>query len=128
MSPYVHMGERESDVADYTGKVQFFRAFKCPPEHEAEGDRFFTHHAEWMERTHPGEGDKALLQYTVSKDTDDEGNIIFLLYEVYETVAGAENHGKLAHDDGEILNEYVAFGEKCETLGGGRGEVRHSLW
>ncbi len=115
---------------DYTGKAQFFAAFKCPPEHEAEGDRFFAHHAEWMARTHPREGDKALLQYTVTKGTDEEGNIIFLLYEVYETMAGVANHSKIAHDDEEDsrVNDLFAWSDKCETIGGASGEVLHSLW
>ena len=52
-------------MADYTGKASFFAALKCPVEHEAEGDEIFAHHADWMMRTHPREGEKALLQYTV---------------------------------------------------------------
>ena len=117
-------------MADYTGKAQFLWTFKCPPEHETEGDRFFAHHADWMERTHPREGDEALLQYIVTKATDDEGSIIFLLYEVYETMAGVENHSKLAHDDEEDsrVNDLIAFSRKCEVIGAARGKVLHSLW
>lgn len=88
-------------MADYTVKAQFFVAFRCPADQEAEGDRVFADHLAWMERTHPKEGDEALLQYTVSKNYDDEGNVQSLLAEVYETTAGVENHSRLAHEDEE---------------------------
>jgi hypothetical protein len=45
MMAHTHTGERESTVADYTGKALFFVAFKCPPEHEAEGDARDARHA-----------------------------------------------------------------------------------
>jgi hypothetical protein len=32
-----------------------------------------------MEETHYREGEKALLQYTVAKGTDDDGNIHFIV-------------------------------------------------
>lgn len=117
-------------MADFTGKAQFFVAFKCAAEHEAEGDRFFARHAEWMERTHPKEGDTALLQYTVSKRLDGEGNVLFLLAEVYETSAGVENHSRLAHEnEGEPdLADLRALVDKCETIGFGASDVVHSLW
>lgn len=119
-------------MADFTGKAHYFMAFKCAAEHEAEGDRVFARHAEWMERTHPKEGDEALLQYTVSKRLDGEGNVLFLLSEVYETPAGIENHYHLAHEEeegsGYVLPLYRAFRAKCETIGHGASDVVHSLW
>ena len=119
-------------MANFTGKAQFFLALKCAAEHEAEGDRFFARHAEWMERTHPKEGDKALLQYTVSKRLDGEGNLLYLLAEVYETAAGVENHSRLAHEDeensGQIVPSLRALLEKRETIGFGASDVVHSLW
>ena len=117
-------------MADYTGRAHFFVAFRCPAEHEADGDSVFAQHAEWMERTHPKDGDKALLQYTVSKSHDDEGNVLFLLSEVYETKAGIDNHRKLAHDDEEDsrVNDLLALADKCQTIGWGDAEVLHSLW
>jgi hypothetical protein len=119
-------------MADFTGKAQYFLALKCGAEHEAEGDRFFARHAEWMERTHPKEGDKALLQYTVSKRLDGKGNVLYLLAEVYETSAGVENHSRLAHEDeersGPILPSFRAFVGKCESIGSGASDVVHSLW
>ena len=115
-------------MADYTGKAEFFMAFKCPAEHEAEGDRFFARHAEWMARTHPKDGELALLQYTLSKAHDDEGNALFLLAEVYETMAGVDNHYALAQDRQSDPPDLVAFAEKCETMGRTGAEVLHSLW
>ncbi len=115
-------------MADYTGKAEFFVALKCPAEHEAEGDRFFARHAEWMERTHPRDGELALLQYTVSKAHDEEGNALFLLAEVYETHAGVENHYALAHDDQTDPPDLRAFADKCESIGLTGADVLHSLW
>ena len=119
-------------MADFTGKAQYFLALKCAAEHEAEGDRFFPRHAEWMERTHPKEGDKARLQYTVSKRLDGEGHVLYLLAEVYETSAGVENHSRLARKDeeesGQILPSLRALMSKCETIGSGASDVLHSLW
>jgi|GEM_PF-3326588 len=117
-------------MADYTGKAQFFAAFRCAAEHEAEGDRVFAHHAAWIERTHPTEGDEALLQYMVPKSHDANGNVQFLLAEVYETQAGVAHHSRLAHADQEDsrLPDLVAFKEKCEVIGWGPADVAHSLW
>jgi hypothetical protein len=76
---------------NYKGKAQLSYIIIAPAELEAEGDRFFKHQAEWVEKTHHRAGDKALLQYTVSKSIDGTGNIIYVLTEVYETV------GTIAH-------------------------------
>ena len=125
-----HPQERGTIVADFTGKAQFFLALKCAAEHEAEGDRFFAQHAQWMERTHPKEGDTALLQYTVSKRLDGEGNVLFLLAEVYETSAGVENHSRLAHENKREpeMASLRALVDKSETIGFGASDVVHSLW
>lgn len=116
-------------MADFTGEAQFFVAFRCPAEHEAEGDRVFADHVAWMERTHPKEGDEA-LQYTVSKQHDDDGNGQYPLAELYETTAGVDNHRRLAHEDEEDsgVRVLLAFADKCETIGWGAADVAHSLW
>jgi hypothetical protein len=41
--------------------------FVCPADLEAEADRIFASHAQWMQRTHHRDGDKALLQDTLTK-------------------------------------------------------------
>ena len=64
---------------NYTGKAQFSLTVVAPAELESEGDRIFNLHAAWMEETHYRESEKALLQYTVAKRVDDEGNIRFVL-------------------------------------------------
>ena len=116
-------------MSDYTGKAQFFAAFQLPAEHEAEADRFFAHHAECMERTHPRDGDEALLQYSVSKDPDGEGNVLILLAEVYETTAGIDNHRKLWGEEPALKEELNDLLHECEaTMGWGDSAVVHSLW
>ena len=52
---------------DYTGRSQWSLMFVCPADLEPEADRIFASHAEWMQGTHYRDGDKALLQYTVTK-------------------------------------------------------------
>ena len=84
-----------------------------------------------MERTHPRDGELALLQCTVSKGRvhGDEEMVVFALCEVYETMAGVENHIRLAHDDQEDSG-YVrlsAWARKCESIHGST-QVIHSLW
>ena len=64
---------------NYTGKAHFSLIFTAPPELESEGDRLFSLHAAWMEETHHREGEKALLQYNVAKNSDDDGNIRFVI-------------------------------------------------
>ena len=86
-------------VVIYTGKTQLTIAVDSPAELEVEGDRIFKQHAAWMEKSHYREGDKALLQYNVAKSPGVDGNVIFLLTEVYETVAGKDNHIEQAQGD-----------------------------
>lgn len=116
-------------MARYTVEPHSFVAFKVPAEHADEADRFFEHHAEWMERTHPRDGEEALLQYTVSKNSDGEGNILILLAEVYKTKVGIDNHRKPHHGEPGLHEELVGLVEKCEaTIGRNDSEVVHSLW
>ncbi len=117
-------------MADYTGCSQFFLALRCPAEWEEEGDRVFAHHVQWVERTHPREGDAALLQYTVSKRKNDDGSINFLLAETYATDAGVRNHHRLAHEDkaDSRVEDLFDFAAKCDAIGWGAHEVVASLW
>ena len=64
---------------DYRGNAQFFLAIKAPAELEDDGDSIFAEHQAFMSRTHYRDGDKALLQYTVSKLANDDGTITYLL-------------------------------------------------
>ncbi|HLY27478.1 MAG TPA: hypothetical protein VKQ72_14130 [Aggregatilineales bacterium] len=108
------------------GKAQTWFTIVAPAESEAEGDRLFKLHAEWMEKTHHREGDKALLHYNVAKHSDPDGHIIFVLTEVYETVAGIENHSKLWHD-ADISDEFTKFISQCKVTSG-TATVIQSLW
>ncbi len=111
---------------NFNGKAQLSFMIIAPPELEAEGDRLFKLHAEWMEKTHHREGEKALLQYTLSKSPDSDGRVIFILTEVYETVAGIEDHRKQAHN-ADFFNDLMKFNDHCQVIGGGDGMVIHSL-
>ena len=84
--------------------VKLTFVFTATPDQVAEGDRLFASHAPWMERTHPREGDLALLHYNVVKGPElsnpldpysrPTGNTCFVLDEVYETPAGLDDHWK----------------------------------
>ena len=114
---------------DYTGKAHFQFTIICPPEAEADGDRLFGQHADWMSRTHHREGEKALLQYVVAKSHDGDGNAVYLLSEVYETAAGIADHRAQASANQEAFgDEMRAWWGKCQLIGGGDGEVLYSLW
>ena len=112
---------------NYKGKVQLLYTIIAPAELEAEGDRLFKLHAEWVEKTHYREGDKALLQYNVAKSTNEAGNVIFSLTEVYETTAGSEDHSKQFHEADFSANFYEWTG-KCQVIVGWNQAVVHSLW
>ena len=90
----------------YMGKTQLTFIIVAPPDQVAEGDRIFRNHAAWIEATHPRDGEKALLQYSVSKapqlsnpmdpNSALTGNTCFVLNEIFETEAGVANHFELA--------------------------------
>ena len=100
--------------------------FICPSEYEAEGDRIWSSHAAWMEDTHYREGEKALLQYMVSKGADDDGNILFVLTEVYASEAGRKDHREQTQDWKDIEN-FINWNSKCESTWT-HTEIINSLW
>ena len=112
---------------NYKGKAQFSFTVVAPPELEVEGDRVFRLHAEWMEKTHYRQGDKAFLQYNVAKSSDEDGNIIFILTEVYESVAGIDDHRKQAYE-AEFFPDFSKWLSQCRVTGGENEVVIHSLW
>lgn len=111
----------------YTGKVQLTIVIDSPAEYEAEGDRIFDMHEEWMKASHYREGDKALLQYNVAKSHGHDGNVIFVMTEVYETVAGIDDHMEQAQGDPhhDLL---IKWWEHCKVTVIRDGEIIHSLW
>ena len=111
---------------NYNGNVQLTVVFICPPEYEAEGDRIWSSHAVWMKDTHYREGEKALLQYMVSKGADDNGNILFVLTEVYASEAGRKDHSEQAQDWKDI-EDFTNWNSKCESTWV-HSEIINSLW
>jgi len=112
---------------NYKGKSQLSYTIIAPAELEVEGDRLFKLHAEWVENTHDREGEKALLQYNVAKSTDDAGNILFMLTEVYESIAGSEDHSKQFHE-ADFSADFYEWAGKCQVTIGWNQVIIHSLW
>src|SRR3989304_4842595 len=88
----------------HKGKTQITFIFTATPDLVQEGDRLFSSHAEWMEKTHHRDGKLALLRYNVVKGPDlsnpldpsskPTGSTCFVLSEVYETPDGLADHWK----------------------------------
>ncbi len=115
---------------DYTGRTQWSFIVVCPADLEAEADRILVSHAEWMQRTHHREGEKALLQYTVTKgrDPDRDDVIEYALTEVYQSPAGFEDHSKQAHENWEDFPAWQALVGQSEGRWAINGTIQHSLW
>ncbi|MCZ6636122.1 MAG: hypothetical protein O7G87_22215 [bacterium] len=121
----------------HKGNVQLTFVIVSPPELVAEGERIFVNHAEWMEKTHHREGDKALLVYDVSKapeqsnpmDPSSEltGNTCFILAEIYASPAGVEDHFQQAESWEEFENFKKWLGA-CQVTIVTCAPVVHSLW
>jgi len=107
-------------------------------EHEAEGDRIFASHIEWMKKTHHREGEKALLNYCVSKapelsnpmdpSSSKTGNMIFVLDETYASEAGVADHFEQAQTSWQ---DFGALGEwlgKNKIVGFPVGKIINKLW
>jgi hypothetical protein len=119
------------------GKTQLTFIFTATPDLVQEGDRLFSSHAEWMEKTHHRDGKLALLRYNVVKGPDlsnpldpsskPTGNTCFVLSEVYETPDGLADHWKQSG----TWKDFIAFMKwtgsvKVSVLHG--SPVIHSLW
>ena len=122
----------------HKGKTQLTYIFTVPPDLVAEGDRLFESHAAWMERTHPRDGDQALLSYTVVKGPEPSnpldgsskltGNTNFVLSEIYETPAGVDNHVREAAESWEDLGTFEEWAGKANISAIQGSEILHSLW
>jgi hypothetical protein len=115
---------------DYTGRTQWSFMFVCPADLEAEADRLFASDASWMQRTHHREGEKALLQYTVTKGPHPERGdaVVYAITEIYQSPAGRENHVRQAHETWEDLPAFHALLDQSEGPWGVDGTILHSLW
>jgi len=121
----------------HSGNLQFLVVISASPEQVAEGDRIFNSHADWMERTHYKDGNKALLTYDVSKTAEMEnpmdpnskpsGNTVFILAEVYEGPAGLQDHWQQAQENWTDFKDMLGWLGKCKvTMVNGAGII-HSL-
>jgi hypothetical protein len=98
----------------YDGKVQVTMVFIAPADLESEGDRIWDSHAEWMKKTHYREGDKALLQYTVAKGADEEGNVHFIVTEIYKSAAGHKDHKEQAGQTWVDFEDWKNWVDQCK--------------
>ncbi len=115
----------------YEGKTQLTRIWVYKSEFEKNMDENIALHTKWMEETHYRSGEKKLhfLNWSKApeiKEDKETGNIMFVLTEVYESVAGVDDHEQqaqnsltLPHDMSEGLVELTI----CD-----RGAIKHSLW
>jgi len=115
---------------DYTGRTQWSFMFVCSADLEAEADRLFASHAAWMQRTHHRDGEKELLQYTVTKGPHPERDdaVIYAITEIYQSPAGPEDHSKQAHENWEDLPALQALVGQSEGPWAINGTIQHSLW
>ena len=120
------------------GKTQLTYVIVAPPDQVAEGDRIFRSHAPWMKATHPRDGEKALLRYTVSKAPElsnpfdqssaPTGNTCFILDEIYESDAGVTHHFEMAMSGWQDFPALVAWLGKRKVSGVPVSSVVNSLW
>lgn len=120
------------------GKVQLTFIIVAPPDQVAEGDRLFQSHQPWMAATHPRDGEKALLSYSVSKAPEltnpmdpgsaPTGNTCFVLSEVYETEAGVPNHFEMATSSWKDFPALLSWLEKCKVTAVPAAPIFNSLW
>ncbi len=122
----------------YNGKTQLTFVIIAPPDQVAEGDRIFKSHAPWTEKSHPRSGDKALLEYTVSKapemqnpldpNSGTTGNTCFIINEYYESEAGVANHFEQAMSSWQDFPALVKWMEKCKATVIPAAPVFNALW
>ena len=122
----------------HVGKVHLLLTFVAPAAKVAEIDRLVASHGSWMAQTHQRSGPKALLSYDFSKGPElsnpldpssaSTGNTRYVLSEVYESVAGIQDHWAQAQKSWGDFAAMVGTIGKCnpQTLHG--GAIAQSLW
>jgi len=120
------------------GKYQLIIVLSAPPEIVAEGDRIFASHAKFISQTHHRDGEKALIEYNLSKgpelsnpldpSSEPTGNILFTIAEVYESQSGIDDHWSQAGGSWSDLSSLVAFAGQCTVTTVHRSPIVHSLW
>jgi hypothetical protein len=119
------------------GKSHILIMWTVGAEHEAEADRIFGSHAQWMEG-HPKEGDEALISYSISKGpelanpmdpgSEPTGNLIYVLDEIYESPAGVPRHWQDAIDNWGDLGAIMELSKSGTVQTLHSGTVVQSLW
>ncbi len=120
-----------------TGTTNIAVMWTMPPDAVAEGDRIFASHVEWM-KDHPREGDTALLDYRISKgpelanpmdpNSEETGNTIFVLSEVYASPAGVPEHWRQAFASWGDLQAFLDWGQRGRVTTLHSGTVVQALW
>ena len=120
------------------GKIQLVIIITATPEQTEEGSRIFQTHEGWMARTHHQDGEKSLLNYNVSMapelsnpmdpNSAPTGNTNFILAEVYESMAGVEDHFKQAQESWGDFPAFVNWLGDCKSIVVPAAVIEHSLW
>ena len=121
-----------------SGKIQLLVLITENKEQTAEGHRIFNSHVGWMGKTHHQSGEKALLNYNVSwapelsnpmdPSSAPTGNTNFILAEVYESMAGVEDHFVQAQESWDNFPAFVAWVGDCKSTVVPAAVIGHSLW
>ena len=121
-----------------SGKIQLVIIITATAEQAEEGYRIFNSHVGWMARTHHQDGEKALLNYNVSmapelsnpmdSNSAPTGNTNFILTEVYESVAGVEDHFNQAEKSWDNFPAFVNWLGVCKSTVVPAAPIAHSLW
>lgn len=120
------------------GKVLLNYVIIAPEEAAEEGRRIFASHGPWMERTHPRDGDRALISYEVAitpelsnpmdMTSEPTGRTCFILTEVYETEAGVANHFEEAASSWKDFPALAEWLGRCQMFGVPAAPIVNSLW
>ena len=122
----------------HKGKTQITMVFTAPPDLATDGERLFTTHADWLEKTHHRDGKLALLSYDVAKGPElsnsldpsstPTGKTCFALTEVYESPAGLDDHWKQAAESWSDFGAFVEWAGRVDIAVLHGSPVIHSLW
>lgn len=120
------------------GNTMITMVFTVGPADVSEGDRIFTSHAKWMEKTHHKDGELEMLSYNVAKGIEyvnpldpsskPTGNVIFSLCEVYKKPEGLADHWKQGQETWEDFNAMMSWATKGKLTVMHGVPIIHSLW
>jgi hypothetical protein len=122
----------------FMGKAHLNIMWVVEPDDEAQWDRLFASHGQWMQG-HPREGDAALLSYTISKgpqlanpldpNSERTGKLVYVLDEYYESPAGVARHWQDAIENwGDDLSAVIEASTRATVTTLHDGTVTQALW